>query len=422
MAHMIDLNKVEEIETLYGKGYAYGGTIYDETQWKKILGFNAGGPGPGYSDRTGSYDGYGNYMIAGPEGEIQTEQQYRNAINYHDAWNSDKSWGTKTPEQAQYFENIKASATKNKVIDSNGNFINPRGFKRGGPKEGDMSDAENEAYNLEMGIDDASIRADEAAINASKDALEQSYSDKNDAAEPDRIARYQAASEGYDDINTRDVRIGEASYAADKNQRTREANPVSEQVRRGTGVAKGFFDETGDAEDAPISLINNQTTYKKPVKKEKEVIDYSNVTDDKDSGITPTNPGRKNPNYSNNLQSNLDANPNYSDQSTKWLNDTELERRTKLNEKSRELDKLWESYKKSHPGVTTRRWYNSVVGGTADLKSGEYVQDPKVSARNSQYQKDHPEEYKSYTWNPQFRKGESVMGSSSFSKPFTGPK
>ena len=100
----------------------------------------------------------------------------------------------------------------------------------------------------------------------------------------------------------------------------------------------------------------------------------------------------------------------------------EERRTTKLNEKSRELDKLWKDYTKSHPGITSRQWYNSSVGGTADLKSGEYVQDPIVLERNKKYQKDHPEEYKSYTWNPQFRKGESVLGSSSFSKPFTGPK
>jgi hypothetical protein len=418
MAHKIDQNKVERIETPYGNGYAYGGRIYSDKQWKDILDFNAGGsivPG-GYSDKTGTYDGFANKMIAGPEGEIQTENQYRNAINYGDAWNSDKPWGTKTPEQAQYFKDMNASATRNKVIDSDGNIINPKGFKRGGRA---LAAQEEAAWNKEMGIDDASVRADEAAINASKDALEQSYSDKNDAAEDDRIARYSSAS---NESDARDARMEEGRYLAARNQARREANPVSEQVSRGTGVAKGAFDETGDAENAPVSLINNQTTYKKPVKKEKEVIDYSNVTDDKDSGITPTNPGRKNPNYSNNLQSNLDANPNYSDQSTKWLNDTELERRTKLNEKSRELDKLWKDYTKSHPGITSRQWYNSSVGGTADLKSGEYVQDPIVLERNKKYQKDHPEEYKSYTWNPQFRKGESVLGSSSFSKPFTGDK
>lgn len=174
MAHKIDQNKVERIETPYGNGYAYGGRIYSDKQWKDILDFNAGG------------------------------------------------------------------------------------FKRGGPKEDEMSDAE-------LALDTESWMADEAAINATRDALEQSNSDKNDAAESDRIARYSSASEGYDDINTRDVRIGEASYTADKNQRTRYANPVSEQVSRGTGVAKGFFDETGDAKDAPVSLINNQTTNKKPV-------------------------------------------------------------------------------------------------------------------------------------------------------------
>ena len=418
MAHKIDLNKVEEIETLEGKGYVYGGRIYPEKEWKKILGFNAGGSiAPtntfrgGYSDKTGTYDGFGN-MMAGPEGEIQTRQQYGNAINYGDAWNSDKPWGTNTPEQAQYFKNTQESATKNNIIDSNGKIIKP--FKRGGRA---LAAQEEAAWNKEMGIDDASVRADEAAINASKDSIEELNSYVNDASEDGRIARYSSASDIY---NNRESSMNTAYDTAEANYAERQANPLPKRAR--PTVAKGFFDETGDAEDAPISLINNQTTYKKPVKKEKEVIDYSNVTDDKDSGITPTNPGRKNPNYSNNLQSNLDANPNYSDQSTKWLNDTELERRTKLNEKSRELDKLWESYKKSHPGVTTRRYYNSVVGGTADLKSGEYVQDPKVSARNSQYQKDHPEEYKSYTWNPQFRKGESVMGSSSFSKPFTGPK
>jgi hypothetical protein len=308
MAHNIDLNKVQKIEAIDGIGYAYGGRIYSEKQWKDILHFNAGG------------------------------------------------------------------------------------FKRGGRA---LAAQEEAAWNKEMGIDDASVRADEAAINASKDALEQSYSDKNDAAEDDRIARYSSSSDIY---NNRESSMNTAYDTAEANYAEREANPLP--IRARPTVAKGAFDETGDAENAPVSLINNQTTYKKPVKKEKEkeVIDYSNVTDDKDAGITPTNASRKNADY------------------------TELERITKLNEKSRELDKLWEAFKKSHPGITSRQWYNSSVGGTADLKSGEYVQDPIVTARNKKYQKDHPEEYKSYTWNPQFRKGESVLGSSSFSKPFTGSK
>ena len=187
MAHNIDLNKVEEIETLYGKGYAYGGTIYDERQWKKILENNADG------------------------------------------------------------------------------------FKRGGRKEGEMSNAENKAYNLEMRTDDASVRADEAAINATKDALEQSYSDKYDATEPDRIARYSSA---FDESDARDALMEEGRYLAARNQARREANPVSEKVRLGRpSVAKGFFDETGDAEDAPVSLINNQTSYKKPVQ---EIIKQPN--------------------------------------------------------------------------------------------------------------------------------------------------
>ena len=185
MAHKIDQNKVERIETPYGNGYAYGGRIYSDKQWKDILDFNAGG------------------------------------------------------------------------------------FKRGGRKEGEMSDAENKAYNLEMGIDDASVRADEAAINATKDALEQSYSDKYDATEPDRIARYSSA---FDESG--DALMEEARYLAARNQARREANPVSEKVRLGRpSVAKGFFDETGDAEDAPISLINNQTNYKKPVQ---EIIKQPN--------------------------------------------------------------------------------------------------------------------------------------------------
>jgi hypothetical protein len=417
MAHKIDYNKVERIETPYGNGYAYGGRIYSDKQWKDILDFNAGGtivPG-GYSDKTGTYDGFGNHMIAGPEGEIQTENQYRNAINYGDSWNSDKPWGTKTPEQAQYFKDMKESATRNKVIDNNGNIINPKGFKRGGRKEGEMSDAENEAYNLEMGIDDASVRADEAAINASKDTLEQSYSDKNDAAEADRIARYSSASEGYDDINTRDVRIGEASYAADKNQRTRNANPVSEQVSRGTGVAKGFFDETGDAENAPVSLINNQTTYKKPVKKQKEeeIIDMTGVTDmtgkvpnSKTTYDVVNQPGYKaeNEEYGNKgrqkayidrigkaTYDTLKYDEGYTDKSfDAYISDLdeiagkpgawdkqrrEIYVRNNPDEQKRiseqqESDKLWAAFTKSHPGITSRHYYDASVGGTSGTGRG----------------------------------------------------
>jgi hypothetical protein len=233
MAHKIDQNKVERIETPYGNGYAYGGRIYSDKQWKDILDFNAGG------------------------------------------------------------------------------------FKRGGPKEGEMSDAENKAYNLEMGIDDASIRADEAAINASKDALEQSYSDKNDAAEADRIARYSSASNEFDAMDTR---MQEGQYNAARNQVRRDANPVSEQVRRGTGVAKGFFDETGDAENAPISLINNQTTYKKPVqeiiKQPKEGETNYNTTNDKNKpyigsdGLTTTIRGFGSDQETLDGYNNPESNPN----------------------------------------------------------------------------------------------------------------
>jgi hypothetical protein len=342
MAHNIDFNKVQEIETLYGKGYAYGGTIYDERQWKKILENNADG------------------------------------------------------------------------------------FKRGGRKEGEMSDAENKAYNLEMGIDDASVRADEAAINATKDALEQSYSDKYDATEPDRIARYSSA---FDESG--DALMEEARYLAARNQARREANPVSEKVRLGRpSVAKGFFDETGDAEDAPVSLINNQTTYKKPVKKEKEEEkqkeeEITELWNRKDEDLPLRYKGWSD--ISRIIGSLEGSNPSklgYDEYYDGLLPEKimEEERTEKLNEKSRELDKLWKDYTKSHPGITSRQWYNSSVGGTADLKSGQYVEDPIVLERNRKYQKDHPEEYKSYTWNPQFRKGESSLGSSSFSKPFTGDK
>ena len=68
--------------------------------------------GGGYSDASGSYDSQGN-MIAGPMGEILSDSQYRNAINYGDAWNSDKPWGTTTQGQADYFNDVEESRRKN---------------------------------------------------------------------------------------------------------------------------------------------------------------------------------------------------------------------------------------------------------------------------------------------------------------------
>jgi hypothetical protein len=82
-------------------------------KWKHEMGgmqkFYGGG---GYSDATGSYDGLGN-MISGPMGEILNDDQYRNAVNYGDAWNSSKAWGTKTQEQADYMNDVVNSYDKN---------------------------------------------------------------------------------------------------------------------------------------------------------------------------------------------------------------------------------------------------------------------------------------------------------------------
>ena len=267
MAHKIDYNKLSRIETPYGNGYAYGGRIYSDKQWKDILDFNAGG----FAD-----DNDPNSYVSNSPGkhkEISKEKFDRVSNRYLNQQGSE-SLGSTTSSVNQIISgrNPNKSVSRSNNMDEVNKFMmSPNidipqnqppsiAFKRGGRA---LAAQEEAAWNKEMGIDDASVRADEAAINASKDALEQSYSDKNDAAEDDRIDRYSSASDIY---NNRESSMNTAYDTAEANYAEREANPLP--IRARPTVAKGFFDETGDAENAPVSLINNQTTYKKPVKKE----------------------------------------------------------------------------------------------------------------------------------------------------------
>jgi len=80
----------------------------------------------GYSNPTGSYDEFGN-MIAGPNGEIMNKTQLTNNHNYTDSWNSDKPWGTKTPEQIDYQLMVENSYNKNVLNKNNSTSVQSNG-------------------------------------------------------------------------------------------------------------------------------------------------------------------------------------------------------------------------------------------------------------------------------------------------------